>query len=120
MQEKECKHVFDERPWGNYESLLIEKTFQVKRIEVKPGQRLSLQKHKHRAEKWVIVHGEGVVTVGDREVPVSTGSIVEIAKEEVHRMSNTGTKPLIFVETQIGDYLGEDDIVRLEDDYKRR
>ena len=119
MNEKTCKHVIDERPWGKYEVLLIEEGFQVKRIEVKPGQRLSLQKHKHRAEKWTIVYGKGVVTLGDKEVPVSRGDVVQIAKEEAHRMANPGDKPVVFVEVQVGDYLGEDDIIRLQDDYKR-
>ena len=117
--EKQCTHVLDERPWGKYESLLIEDNFQVKRIEVKPGERLSLQKHKHRAEKWVIVQGTGTVTLGEKDISVKVGSVIEIAKEEVHRMANTGREPLIFVETQLGDYLGEDDIERLQDDYKR-
>ncbi len=119
MGEKVCKHTTDERPWGNYEVLLIEEGFQVKRIQVSPGQRLSLQTHKHRAEKWTIVKGEGIVTLGERDLPVKVGDVVQIAKEEKHRMTNPGKEPVVFVEVQVGDYLGEDDIVRLQDDYKR-
>jgi len=119
MADKKVTHVTDERPWGSYEVLLKEKTFQVKRIQVKPHQRLSLQKHSKRAEKWVVTQGKGLVSLGEKEVPVERGSLIEVAIGESHRMANTGDEPLVFVEVQLGDYLEEDDIIRLEDDYKR-
>lgn len=110
----------DQRPWGSYKVLLIESGFQVKRIEVKPKLRFSLQKHHKRAEKWVVTSGEGMVTLDDRQIPVKRGSLIEVGLGQVHRMQNTGDQPLVFVEVQLGDYLGEDDIVRLEDDFSRK
>lgn len=107
------------RPWGNYKVLLQEPGFQVKRIEVSPGARLSLQKHLKRAERWTIATGEGVATVGTDQVRVSVGSFVEVRKGQVHRIQNTGTIPLIFIEVQLGRELDENDIVRLEDDFGR-
>lgn len=107
------------RPWGKYTSLFLDKDVQVKRIEVNPKMRFSLQKHSRRAEKWVVTHGAGTVTLGEREIPVSRGTVVEVALGQVHRMHNTGDVPLVFIEVQLGDYLGEDDIVRLEDDFSR-
>jgi mannose-6-phosphate isomerase len=109
-----------ERPWGSYKVLLKDANVQVKRIEVKPGMRFSLQKHMRRAEKWIVTAGEGVVTLGNRQIPVQRGSFVDVPLEEVHRMHNTGPAPLVFVEVQLGDYLEEDDIVRLEDDFQRK
>ena len=119
MIEKTSKHIFDKRPWGNYEVLHKENGFQVKRLEVNPRSRFSLQQHMKRAEKWIVVSGMGLATVGKKETPVKTGSIVEIPVGEVHRMENTGEEPLVMVEVQFGNYLEEDDIVRLEDDYDR-
>ncbi|MDP3920670.1 MAG: phosphomannose isomerase type II C-terminal cupin domain [Candidatus Omnitrophota bacterium] len=121
MISKSAEHEYDERPWGSYEVLLDETGtgFKVKRIEVKPKSRLSLQKHARRGEIWIVVKGEGIVTVGEEEVPVKTGSVVNLPKEAQHRMTNNGDEPLIFVEVQLGDYLGEDDITRLQDDYNR-
>ena len=110
----------DKRPWGNYTSLLIEGGFQVKRMEIDPGLRFSLQTHACRAEKWVFVSGVGIATVGDKEIPVKRGSLIEVAVGQVHRMHNTGKEPLVFIEVQLGSYLGEDDIVRLEDDFQRK
>jgi mannose-6-phosphate isomerase len=100
--------------------LHIEKAFQVKRIEVNPGQRLSYQLHHRRAEKWTIVSGSGLVTLNDREIPVTAGSVVAVPVETKHRIHNNGSAPLIFVEVQLGDYFGEDDIVRFADDYNRK
>jgi len=108
------------KPWGNYEVLRVEDGFQVKRIEVNPGHRLSLQKHARRAEKWTITRGNGVVTLGDQQILVTPGSVIEVPMESKHRIENTGNQPLIFVEVQLGDYLGEDDIERIEDDYRRK
>ena len=110
---------FEERPWGNYRKLLQDPGVWVKRIEVKPGARLSLQKHSHRSEKWVIVEGQGTVVVGQKEILVKGGAIVEIPLGAVHRIGNTGKKKLVFIEVAFGDYLAEDDIVRLQDDYNR-
>jgi mannose-6-phosphate isomerase len=110
----------DQRPWGKYQVLLKEPNFQVKRIEVNPQLRFSLQKHNQRAEKWVVTSGVGVVTLGDREIQVSRGSVIEVAIGQVHRMHNTGMEPLVFIEVQLGTYLGEDDIIRLEDDFSRK
>lgn len=109
----------NERPWGRYETLYRDGQSHVKRIEVKPGMRFSLQKHAKRAENWVIVSGLGVVTLNGREFPVGRGSVIEVGRDEIHRLHNTGAEPLIFIEVQIGDYFGEDDIVRIEDDFRR-
>jgi mannose-6-phosphate isomerase-like protein (cupin superfamily) len=108
-----------QKPWGNYETLRLEEGFQVKRIEVSPGHRLSYQTHARRAEKWTIVRGSGLVVLNDREYPAAAGSVFEIPIGAKHRIQNTASTPLIFVEVQIGDYLGEEDIIRLEDDYRR-
>jgi mannose-6-phosphate isomerase-like protein (cupin superfamily) len=110
----------EKRPWGKYTSLLVEGGFQVKRMEIDPGLRFSLQTHARRAEKWVFVSGAGIATVGDKEILVARGSVIEVGLGQVHRMHNTGKVPLIFIEVQLGDYLGEDDIVRLEDDFRRK
>ena len=108
------------KPWGNYEVLRAEPGFQVKRIEVNPGHRLSLQTHRKRAEKWTIAAGEGQVTLDSNEIQVKPGSVIDIAVGAKHRIANTGQKSLVFIEVQLGDYLGEDDIVRHEDDYRRK
>ena len=110
----------DERPWGKYEVVAAENGAKAKRIEVYPGKRLSLQKHHQRAEKWIVMTGRGMVTVGSRQWEVGPGSFIEVACGEIHRMHNTGNAPLVFVEVQFGDYLGEDDIIRLEDDFGRK
>lgn len=112
------------RPWGHYQSLDQGPRHQVKRIVVDPGQRLSLQKHAHRAEHWTVVDGVAEVTVGmDRDklqvLIVRPGEHVHIPRGAIHRMANPGTTPMTLIEVQSGDYLGEDDIVRLEDDYGR-
>ena len=110
----------EERPWGRYQVLLKEAGMQVKRIEVKPGLRFSLQKHSRRAEKWIITSGSGIATVGTRELPVARGAYVDVPLGEIHRMHNTGQEPLVFIEIQFGDYLEEDDIIRLQDDFSRK
>ena len=110
----------ERRPWGNYQVLHIEGSFQVKRVEVDPGQRLSYQSHHRRAEKWTIVTGQGIVTLNDREIPVGPGSVIAIPIGTKHRIQNSGTSPLVFVEVQLGDYFGEDDITRYADDYNRK
>ncbi|HVG20906.1 MAG TPA: phosphomannose isomerase type II C-terminal cupin domain [Blastocatellia bacterium] len=109
----------DERPWGTYEVLAEGPGYKVKRIEVKPGHRLSLQMHENRTEHWVIVEGEAVVTVGDREISLRANEEVLIPVRTKHRVKNAGKLPLMFIEVQCGSYLGEDDITRFEDDYDR-
>ncbi|NOY17487.1 MAG: cupin domain-containing protein [Gammaproteobacteria bacterium] len=107
------------RPWGHYENLLERDDHKIKEIIVQPGERLSLQKHRRRAEHWTIVSGEALVTVGDQEIPLKSGQSVDIPRGAVHRIMNPGDIPLVLVEVQMGDYFGEDDIIRLEDDYDR-
>jgi len=110
---------FDTRPWGTFTVLDEGTDFKVKRIEVLPGKRLSYQKHAQRAEHWVVVSGTAKVTLDDREVIVKDGESIDIAIGSAHRVENPGSEPLVFIEVQRGSYLGEDDIVRLSDDYGR-
>ncbi len=107
------------RPWGSYESLAMADRFQVKRIIVNPGQKLSLQLHHHRAEHWIVVSGTAVVTCGDTESILSEDQSTYIPLGTKHRLANTGVIPLELIEVQSGSYLGEDDIVRFEDVYGR-
>jgi mannose-6-phosphate isomerase-like protein (cupin superfamily) len=109
----------EQRPWGGFEVLLDEPTYKVKRITVDPGHRLSLQRHRRRSEHWFVAAGEGVVTVGERQERVRPGVAIDIPTGAKHRMHNDGDQPLIFIEVQRGDYFGEDDIERLDDDYHR-
>src|SRR5690625_6746595 len=108
----------DNRPWGRWEEYLNEPGYRVKRIVVNPGQRLSLQKHEHRKEHWVIVRGNGVFTLDGEERNVGPGDTVFIPTGGVHRIQNDGEDYLVIIETQMGVCL-EDDIIRLEDDYGR-
>lgn len=107
------------RPWGYYQGVDKGGRFQVKRIVVKPAGKLSLQKHFHRAEHWVVVRGTAAVTVDDREIIVHENESVYIPMGSVHRLANPGKIPLDLIEVQVGSYLGEDDIVRLDDVYHR-
>lgn len=107
------------RPWGFYESLALGPRFQVKRIVVDPGQKLSLQKHFHRAEHWVVVQGTATVTRDHEEVLVSENESIYLPLGCVHRLENIGRIPLVLIEVQVGSYLGEDDIVRIADTYGR-
>ncbi|MDD3150462.1 MAG: phosphomannose isomerase type II C-terminal cupin domain [Candidatus Gastranaerophilales bacterium] len=109
----------EERPWGNFTILEESKGFKIKKIEIKPQQRLSLQFHKHRSEHWVVVSGKGLVTKDKETILLEKGEHISIPKECVHRMTNNNDEKVVFIEIQNGDYLGEDDIIRLEDDYKR-
>ncbi len=111
--------TFSERPWGNYIKLYQEHGVWVKRVEVSPAQRLSLQKHSHRSEKWIIVTGEGVAIVNDTEIQMGPGTVVNVPLGAVHRICNTGQSKLILIEVACGDYLSEDDIIRIQDDYSR-
>lgn len=110
---------FDERPWGNYTVLDDTETFKVKRIEVTPGKRLSYQKHFKRHEHWFVVAGTATVTLDGKDYEVKTGEAIDIPLEAPHRVANGGAEKLVFIEIQRGTYFGEDDIVRLEDDYGR-
>ncbi len=113
------------RPWGYYQSLDQGRRHQVKRIVVNPGARLSLQKHAHRAEHWTVVDGVAEVTIGMARDSLQVETVKEnetayIPKGAIHRMANPGTVPVTVIEVQVGDYLGEDDIIRLQDDYGRQ
>lgn len=109
----------DHRPWGWFESLVVGKRFQVKRIVVHPGAALSLQSHHHRSEHWIVVQGTARVTVDDKVSLLSENQSVYIPLGVVHRMENPGKLPMVLIEVQTGSYLGEDDIVRYEDVYAR-
>lgn len=121
MGEKEPDNSprFDQRPWGTFTVLDEADGFKVKRIEVLPGKRLSYQKHAQRAEHWVVVQGTAKVTLDDRDVIVKVGEAIDIAVGAAHRVENPGAETLVFIEVQRGGYLGEDDIVRLQDDFGR-
>lgn len=111
--------LFDRRPWGTFTVLDEGAGYKVKRIEVLPGKRLSYQRHARRAEHWMVVAGTGRVTLDGREVIVPVGETVDVAVGTAHRIENPGQETLVFIEIQRGDYLGEDDITRLEDDFGR-
>ena len=107
------------RPWGSYEGIDLGERFQVKRITVDPGGKLSLQMHHHRAEHWVVVSGTASVTCGEKVTLLTENESTYIPIGMTHRLENPGKLPLHLIEVQSGSYLGEDDIVRLEDVYKR-
>ncbi|MEK6302463.1 MAG: phosphomannose isomerase type II C-terminal cupin domain [Acidobacteriota bacterium] len=109
----------DIRPWGSFEVLAEGTGYKVKRIEVLPRHRLSLQMHDSRSEHWVIVAGEALVTLGEQELKLRANDEVLIPLRTKHRVANTGDTTLVFIEVQCGSYLGEDDIVRFADDYSR-
>ncbi len=118
-QREASEHLKMYRPWGAYQRIDIGPRFHVKRITVKPGGRLSLQKHFHRSEHWVVVSGTAEVTVGDKTIELHENQSTYIPIGEVHRLANPGKVPLEIIEVQVGSYTGEDDIVRLEDVYGR-
>jgi mannose-6-phosphate isomerase-like protein (cupin superfamily) len=109
----------DRRPWGGYEVLSDEPTHKVKRLTVEPGQRLSYQRHAHRAEHWFVVGGGGVVILDGRERTVAPGDAIDVPIGAAHRIASTGAEPLVFIEVQHGTSFAEDDIERLDDDYGR-
>lgn len=112
-------HRLVKRPWGSYESLAAGPGFQVKHLIVNPGAAISLQSHARRAEHWTVVRGRGVVTRGDREFALGVNESTEIPLGSKHRIRNDGAEPVEIIEVQLGDYLGEDDIVRYADQYDR-
>ena len=109
----------EDRPWGSYTILEERESYKVKRIDVLPHRRLSYQRHEKRSEHWVVVEGEAVVTLEGKEIRLSPGQSVDIPRMAPHRILNPGPVPLIFIEIQKGEYFGEDDILRLEDDFGR-
>ena len=112
-------HVTTNRPWGNYTVLESQDGYKIKIIEVKPGKRLSLQKHFHRNEHWIVLSGSATVTIGETTRLVCPNESIYIKMGEVHRLSNEGKIPVVLIEAQVGEYTGEDDIIRLDDDFKR-
>ena len=107
------------RPWGSFTILEEGRGYKIKRIEVKSGHRLSLQLHHHRSEHWIVVSGTAKVVCGDREHVLSSNQSTYVPQCTAHRLENPGVIPLVLIEVQNGEYLGEDDIVRLQDDYAR-
>jgi mannose-6-phosphate isomerase len=119
-ENKNHSPMYDERPWGSFTVLDEGDTFKVKRIEVLPGKRLSYQRHARRAEHWYVVSGTAKVTLNDETVLVRAGASIDIGISDAHRVENpSGEEKLVFIEVQTGDYFGEDDIVRIEDDFDR-
>jgi len=112
-------HLTAHRPWGTYTILEESANYKIKRIVVKPGKRLSLQKHFHRSEHWIVVSGTAIVTIGDEEKLVRANESTYIPMGEKHRLSNPGKIDVVLIEAQVGSYLGEDDIIRFQDDFKR-
>ena len=123
LKEKEASQAThfpkDHRPWGWFESLTIDKKFQVKKIHVRPGASLSLQSHKYRAEHWIVVSGEAEVTIDSEVKVINENQSVYIPLGAIHRMRNPGKKPMELIEVQTGTYFGEDDIFRYDDVYSR-
>ena len=107
------------KPWGTYQNLLDSNECKVKKLVIHPDHRPSYQYHFKREEIWIVVSGSGLVTIEDEEFEVNEGSVVTVPVKAKHRIKNTGSDNLIFIEVQLGSYFGEDDIVRVEDDYNR-
>ena len=110
----------DERPWGRYFVLQDEANYKLKRIEVEPGQRLSYQYHNKRSEIWIIIEGSALVTIDNKSNEYSAGETVVIPLKAKHRVENKSNSLLVFIEVQTGSYFGEDDIIRINDDYGRK
>ncbi len=108
------------RPWGSFTVLEEGKQYKIKRIEVKPGHRLSLQMHHHRSEHWIVVSGTAKVVCGEREQLLYSNQSTYVPQGFTHRLENPGVIPLVLIEVQNGEYLGEDDIIRFQDDYARK
>jgi len=112
-------HTLTHRPWGTYEVLLSHDNYKIKRIIVNPNKRLSLQKHYHRNEHWIVVSGTATVTVGEEVKLIRPNESTYIKMGEIHRLENKGKIPVVLIEAQVGEYTGEDDIIRIEDDFER-
>ena len=110
----------EHRPWGYFTILSEMPDHKVKRIVVYPGKRLSLQRHAYREEHWFVIAGRGIVTINGIDVQVVDGKSIDIPRRGIHRISNVDGSDLVFIEIQTGDYFGEDDIERIEDDYGRQ
>ena len=118
--EQNTSPIYDERPWGSFTVLDEGENYKVKRIEVLPEKRLSYQRHTRRAEHWYVVAGTAKVTLNDAEILVECGNALDIPTGSAHRVENSeGSENLVIIETQTGDYFGEDDIERLDDDFGR-
>jgi mannose-6-phosphate isomerase len=115
----ERRNESERRPWGFYEVLSDQTDHKVKRISMYPGKRLSLQRHRRRSEHWHVIRGEGLATLEGKRICLRQGDSVDIPRGTAHRVQNTGDENLVFIEVQQGQYFGEDDIERLEDDYGR-
>ncbi|WP_051305193.1 phosphomannose isomerase type II C-terminal cupin domain [Desulfogranum mediterraneum] len=113
------EQLTEHRPWGSFTILADESDHKVKRIVVKPGQRLSLQRHRHRREHWLMVSGVALVTRNEELITLRPGEALDIALGDIHRVQNDQGQDVVFIEVQLGDYFGEDDIERFEDDYGR-
>jgi len=113
-------HLTGHRPWGTYTILEDSDGYKIKRIEVKPEKRLSLQRHKHRNEHWIVVSGQATVTINEKTFLLNENESTYIKAGDIHRLSNDTNAPLVIIEAQVGSYTGEDDIERLDDDYKRK
>jgi len=113
------KDYTEHRPWGYYTILAEEPDHKVKRVVVYPGKRLSMQRHRLRTEHWYVITGEGAVTLDGASILLHPGDSLDIPRGAVHRLENTGTVGFAIVEVQTGEYFGEDDIERIEDDYGR-
>tara|TARA_A100001011_G_scaffold399513_1_gene508523 strand:+ start:6795 stop:7145 length:351 start_codon:yes stop_codon:yes gene_type:complete len=109
-----------ERPWGMYYVIHNELNYKLKRIEVNPGHRLSYQFHENRSESWTVIEGSGTLTLEGKNIDLNQGDSITIPIKAKHRMTNKGIQKLVFIEVQTGSYFGEDDIIRIEDDYNRK
>ena len=108
------------RPWGKFFVIEENENYKIKRIEVEPGHRLSYQYHTRRSETWIIIMGKCKITIDDLKNNNQKGDVVQIPRGTKHRVENIGKQKLVFVEIQTGEYFGEDDIIRIQDDYKRK
>ncbi len=119
ITEKTFVQLTEHRPWGSFTILADEPDHKVKRITVNPGARLSLQRHRKRQEHWLVVSGRALVTLDEKHIELGPGEAVDIPRQAKHRVENKEKSPLVFIEIQLGEYFGEDDIERFEDDYGR-
>lgn len=109
----------EKRPWGSFYVIHDEKNYKIKRIEVFTGKRLSYQFHNKRSESWTIIKGSALITIDNKDYKLNDGESIKIPLKSKHRIENIGASDLIFIEVQTGTYFGEDDIIRIEDDYSR-